>query len=104
MLLDRAKLTWKLFWDERVSPLTKAIPILGLAYVLSPLDLLPELALGPVGALDDVGIIMLVLSLFIQAAPPDIVQEYLRQFSEGRGQQPALEGDEDIIDGEIIDQ
>src|SRR5215510_3434197 len=66
MLYERAILTWKLLWDDRVSLLPKAIPFAALAYVLSPVDLLPELAMGPFGTLDDVGIILLALGLFIQ--------------------------------------
>jgi uncharacterized membrane protein YkvA (DUF1232 family) len=96
-------LTWKLLWDDRVSFLPKLIPVAALAYVISPLDLLPELALGPLGTLDDVGIIMLALTLFIQVAPPDIVQEHLSQLARGRSGAPQLE-DDNIVDGEILDE
>lgn len=103
MLYERAILTWKLMWDDRVSFLPKLIPVAALAYVISPLDLLPELALGPLGTLDDVGIIMLALTLFIQVAPPDIVQEHLSQLARGRSGAPQLE-DDNIVDGEILDE
>src|SRR5690554_4564499 len=65
-LVERASLTWKLLWDRRVGWLPKLIPVLGLAYIVSPVDLLPELlvgVLGPLIALDDIGVIMLVLNL-----------------------------------------
>lgn len=86
-LVERASLTWKLLWDKRVGLLPKVIPLLGVVYLVSPVDLLPELlvgALGPLIVLDDVGVAMLVLNLFIQAAPPDIVREYLREMRGGR--------------------
>lgn len=35
--------------------------IIGLVYVLSPLDLIPEVILGPLGLLDDGGAILAVL-------------------------------------------
>lgn len=102
-LYDRGIVAWRLFWDQRVSILPKLIPVAAIAYVLSPLDLLPALALGPVGTLDDVGIILLGFTLFIQASPPDIVREHLRELSQNRGALPAGE-DADVVDGEIIDQ
>jgi uncharacterized membrane protein YkvA (DUF1232 family) len=103
MLYDRGIVAWRLFWDQRVSILPKLIPVAAIAYVLSPLDLLPALALGPVGTLDDVGIILLGFTMFIQAAPPDIVREHLRELSQSRNVLPAGE-DENIVDGEILDE
>jgi uncharacterized membrane protein YkvA (DUF1232 family) len=103
MLYERVILTWKLMWDDRVDLLPKLIPFGAIAYVLSPLDLLPELALGPLGTLDDVGIIMLALTLFIQVVPPDIVQEHLSQLARGRSGAPLLE-DDNVIDGEALDE
>ncbi len=96
-LYERAVLTWKLLWDRRVGFWPKLIPFLGLVYLLSPVDLLPELligALGPLVALDDIGVATLVLNLFVQAAPPDVVSEYLREMR-GRRFSP---DDEDVID------
>jgi uncharacterized membrane protein YkvA (DUF1232 family) len=103
MLYERVILTWKLMWDDRVDLLPKLIPFGAIAYVLSPLDLLPELALGPLGTLDDVGIIMLALTLFIQVVPPDIVQEHLSQLARGRSGAPLLE-DDNVVDGEVLDE
>jgi uncharacterized membrane protein YkvA (DUF1232 family) len=85
------------------------IPFAAIAYVLSPFDFLPEMLMGPLGVFDDVGIIMLGLTLFIQAAPPDIVREHLRALSAGRGElgpgddEAASYPDEDIVDGEVIE-
>lgn len=81
-LYERAVLTWRLLWDKRVGFWPKLIPFLGLVYLISPVDLLPEVlvgALGPLVALDDIGVAMLVLNLFVQASPPDVVMEYLRE-------------------------
>jgi len=99
-LYERAVLSWRLLWDQRVGAFPKLIPLGALIYVLSPVDLLPEIALGPVGALDDVGIIMLALALFIQVAPSEVVADHLRQLAARRGDNAA---DADVVDGEIME-
>lgn len=38
-----------------------ALPALGLLYVLSPIDLLPEIALPGIGALDDLAVLALII-------------------------------------------
>jgi len=45
-----------------------AAAIAGIVYVLSPLDLLPELALGPIGLLDDAGIAAFSVGYLIRCA------------------------------------
>jgi uncharacterized membrane protein YkvA (DUF1232 family) len=99
-LYERAVISWRLLWDQRVGVLPKLIPLGALIYVLSPVDLLPEIALGPVGALDDVGIIMLALAVFIQIAPSEVVAEHLRQLATRRGDNAE---DSDVVDGEIME-
>lgn len=37
------------------------LPVLGLLYVISPIDLLPEIALPGIGALDDLAVLALVI-------------------------------------------
>lgn len=108
MLMDRAVVSWKLLWDNRVGFLPKMIPLAAIAYVISPFDFLPEMLMGPLGVFDDVGIIMLGLTLFIQAAPPDIVREHLRALSAGRGElgpgdDTAGYSEDDVVDGEIVE-
>lgn len=102
-------LTWRLFWDGRVGLLPKAIPLLAVAYMISPLDLAPALAMGPfapIGVLDDVGIMIFALYLFIQASPPDLVQEHLREMGIANDTVPDGLDDDDVIDGqaEVIDE
>ncbi len=73
----QARLAWRLFWDRRVPWWTKMIPPLTLAYILAPVDILPDLAFG-LGQLDDVAIILIGAKLFIELSPPDVVREHLR--------------------------
>ena len=72
----QARLAWRLFWDQRVPMWTKLIPPAALAYLLFPIDLIPDVALG-LGQLDDVAVLLIGVKLFIELAPPDVVREHL---------------------------
>jgi uncharacterized membrane protein YkvA (DUF1232 family) len=100
-LMDQAVLSWRLFWDERVSIGLKLIPFFSFAYLFMPIDIVSELlipVLGPGVFLDDIGIIMLGLTLFTKAVSPDIVKEHLREIR--GGDEDTAADDEDIIDVE----
>ncbi|MBN2003239.1 MAG: DUF1232 domain-containing protein [Anaerolineae bacterium] len=68
------RLAWRLLLDGRVPSLTKIVPLLTALYVLSPVDLVPDLALG-LGQLDDLAIFLVGLRLFVELCPPDLVEE-----------------------------
>lgn len=77
----RAWLTWRLYRDPRVSPgLKRAITVGALAYVVSPIDVLPDLLLG-IGQVDDlgilVGLVFLLSNLLVKFAPEDVLSSYL---------------------------
>ncbi len=72
----QARLVWRLFWDRRVSLWAKLIPPAALAYVLSPVDIIPDVALG-LGQLDDIAVLLIGVKLFIELAPPEVVREHL---------------------------
>ncbi len=48
------------FRDGQVSLARKSLAAFAVAYAVMPIDLLPELVLGPVGLLDDVGVLAAV--------------------------------------------
>ena len=101
MLWQRSQVAWRLFWDQRVSLLAKIIPLAGLVYVISPVDLAPAWLMGPLaplGTLDDIGVALLALNLFIQVSPVEVVQEHLRNLGGFTGVSPLNE--DDVIDGE----
>jgi len=75
-MVRQARLAWRLFWDRRVPLWTKLIPPAALAYVLSPVDILPDVALG-LGQLDDIAVLLIGIKLFIELAPPEVVREHL---------------------------
>ena len=94
-IFEPAILTWRLFWDSRIDSLPKLIPLGAVAYLLSPIDVIPELALGPIGIIDDVGLLILALNVFIASCPPDIVAEHRRQIGSGG----ASKADDDVVEG-----
>ena len=77
-MIRELRLIWRLLSDERVPVWIRSIPVLALAYVIFPLDFLPDYVLG-LGQLDDVTVLFLGLRLFLSLCPPALVQEHLRQ-------------------------
>ncbi len=80
-LIKQARLTWRLFKDSRVSGWVKLIPVIALLYFLSPIDLIPDLALPGLGEVDDVVLLLLALKGFISLSPAGIVREHLDNLS-----------------------
>ena len=97
-IYENAVLSWKLFWDNRVSFFSKLIPIGTLIYLFSPLDF--DWLIPVVGYLDDVGLLILGMSVFIKLAPPDVVQEYRRLMGSNLPETETYSPD-DVIDGEV---
>lgn len=73
-LWHQGQLTYKLLRHRQVPVLLKLIPIVAVLYVLSPIDLVPDVALG-LGQLDDLAIVLIALRTFIHLAPPDAVAD-----------------------------
>jgi uncharacterized membrane protein YkvA (DUF1232 family) len=74
VLPDLTILLLRLLRDRHVPLLQKGIAIGGVAYVLSPLDLLPALVMGPVGLLDDLFVVAACLSRLLNHVHPDVVR------------------------------
>ncbi|HML22050.1 MAG TPA: YkvA family protein [Aggregatilinea sp.] len=83
-LFNNVILSGRLLLDRRVSAGAKLIPLLAALYILSPIDLLPDVLL-PFGIVDDLGVLVFGLQMFIHNAPPAVIAEY-------RGQVPPAEG------------
>jgi uncharacterized membrane protein YkvA (DUF1232 family) len=108
-LANNAVLTWRLFWDERVSFWPKLIPVAAVIYTLSPLDFITEFlitVIGPLVVVDDVGLLILALTLFIKLAPPDVVSEHLHALGARVPSPTDLGEDGDVIEGhaEVVDE
>ena len=69
-----ARLYWRLFRDPRVSILPKALLILTVLYVISPLDVIPDFV-PVIGEMDDVVVVLSGLWLFVRLCPPGVVHE-----------------------------
>ena len=79
-LPDFVRLYWRLFRDRRVSVLAKSLLVLTIAYVVWPFDVIPDV-LPFVGEVDDIGVVLSGLWLFIRLCPPEVVLERVRELS-----------------------
>ena len=95
-MLKRLQLTWMLMADSRVPFLTKLVPPVALLYLISPVDFIPAAIFPVLGGLDDLGVVLLGLALFIKLAPQDVVQDYLFKLEYG-------DGDIDLDDDDVVD-
>lgn len=75
-LPDLAVLVLRLLRDPRVKPGDKLIAGLGIAYVLSPIDLLPEFLFGPLGFADDLIVLAATISRLVNRVHPDVVRAH----------------------------
>ena len=95
----RIKLILRLIGDRRVNPWLKVIPVAGLAYLISPFDLIPDIMLPVIGELDDAAILWLTNYLFIELCPPEIVNEHVKALSANISR----DEDDDIIEAESVE-
>ncbi len=77
-LLENGRLAFRLFNDPRVPGWVKyGIPLLVVLYLVMPLDVLPDF-IPILGQLDDIGVIVLGMSLMAKLAPSYVVDEHKR--------------------------
>lgn len=79
-LVNRGRLAFRLFKDARVPIYLKAIPAVALLYVISPLDFIPDVAIG-IGQLDDIGVLLAGIEGFIALCPQYVVDEHLAEIN-----------------------
>lgn len=93
-LVARLKLIARLMGDRRVNIFLKLLPLASLAYLISPVDLAPGVAFPIIGALDDVGILWIGTTLFVELCPPKVVQEHMNELASNV---------DDDSSGEVVD-
>jgi uncharacterized membrane protein YkvA (DUF1232 family) len=98
-LLSDVHLALRLLREPAVTPYVKAVPLATLAYVLSPLDFLPDF-LPLVGQLDDLGVVILGLKVFLGLCPADAVAFHREAIIQRRPFSP-VSPDADVIDAEF---
>lgn len=69
--------------DKRTPWAAKLLTLFGLAYVASPLDLVPDWLIG-LGWLDDIGLMALALFNLVKTAPPQVVREHQAAIAAGK--------------------
>ncbi len=79
-LAHGAQLVWRLLQDPRVPGWIKLVPLFTLIYLISPIDLVPDFLVGP-GQLDDLGILLLGLWVFLRLVPRDVLRQYAPETS-----------------------
>ena len=80
-----ARVVWGLFRDPRTPLPLKALLGAGLAYVMVPLDLVPD-AIPILGQADDLTVLLLVLDMFIANAPAAVREEHAARARNGTAQ------------------
>jgi uncharacterized membrane protein YkvA (DUF1232 family) len=80
-----ARVVWGLVRDPRTPLPLKGLLAAGLAYVIMPLDLVPD-AVPIIGHADDLTVLLLVLDLFIANAPDAVREEQIERARNGTAQ------------------
>ncbi|MET3537314.1 YkvA family protein [Chryseobacterium limigenitum] len=69
------------------------LPLLGLVYVISPIDLLPEVAIPVLGVLDDLAVLSLTIPKLVKEVDKFLLWEAEKEYSSGQTK---------VIDAQII--
>lgn len=77
-----ARMVWGILRDPRTPIGLKGMLAAALAYVVMPVDLIPDV-IPIIGQADDLTVLLLVLDLFIQNAPPEVRAEHSERARNG---------------------
>lgn len=77
-----ARVIWGLVRDPRTPLPLKALLGAGLAYLVMPIDVIPD-AIPILGQADDLTVLLLVLDLFIANAPAEVRREHMERAHNG---------------------
>jgi uncharacterized membrane protein YkvA (DUF1232 family) len=81
-LADVGRLLWDLSRDARVPWTAKVVAFGAMAYVVSPIDLIPDVIPGA-GRIDDLYLVVRALRFLTSAAGYDVVREHWRGTDDG---------------------
>ena len=77
------KMFVRLMKDRRVPWYAKAMPCLALAYIISPIDIIPGLLVPILGGIDDLIALFLGLKGLVVFTPQNIIQEHISRIEQG---------------------
>jgi uncharacterized membrane protein YkvA (DUF1232 family) len=97
-LFSHARLALRLMREPRVPLWLKAVPLLGVGYVLWPLDIIPDF-LPLAGEVDDLAIVLMALAAFVKLCPQFAVEFHRTALAERRRYTP-VPASETILDAE----
>jgi len=97
-LLMKVKLIGRLMADRRVSPWIKLLPIGAVIYVISPVDLI--MGIPGLDAVDDLAVLWLGTTLFIELCPSEVVAELSADLAKGAA---TADSAGDVIDADVTD-
>jgi uncharacterized membrane protein YkvA (DUF1232 family) len=92
LYIEQIRLAWALMFDGRVPIIKKMIPVIGIAYILSPLSLIIDL-IPVAGWLTNLAVFLLALALFNTSAPAEVVKEHTLRIRGIHGDQKSNSGD-----------
>ena len=81
-LVSRGRLAARLVRDPRVPLLAKGLLALAGVYLVSPLDIIPDV-MPIIGEVDDFAVGLLALQFFLQLCPPDAVAYHRAAIAQG---------------------
>ena len=79
-MLNYFMLIWKLLWDRRVPFYAKLAFALPLVYLISPIDIVPDILIG-LGQLDDIALVLGGMKMLEMLSPADVVAEHRAELS-----------------------
>jgi uncharacterized membrane protein YkvA (DUF1232 family) len=78
-------IVWRLLWDRRVPMLPRCAVVLAIVYLLVPMDIVPDRALGLLGYVDDLAFLVLAVAWLLLRAPGDALRDAQRARSREEG-------------------
>lgn len=94
------QLVYRLMTDSEVPMYLKLMPVLAIAYVVSPIDLVPGALFPGLGQLDDLTVLLLALRFFVGFIPPHIVEEHRQKIYKLEAGEQLL--NQDGLDNSIV--
>jgi uncharacterized membrane protein YkvA (DUF1232 family) len=95
-LIDHGRLVLRLMMERRVPLYLKLLPLAAVAYLIWPLDFLPDL-MPFLGQLDDLAALLVGLEAFVALCPQHVVAQIRAEL---RGEEPFTKDKDETIDGQ----